>query len=92
MTVVCRYPSWNQTADRGKTESAGLSDEEHLSGLRRLAFIASWGGAFIRRVYGHPEVLRGNGLLTQIPAKLSRGILSSHPSLPKGAGERFSED
>lgn len=45
------------------SESAGLSDED-LSGLHRLAFIASWGGAFIRRVYGH----RGNGLLTQIPA------------------------
>jgi len=29
-----------------------MSDED-LSGLRRLAFIASWGGAFIRRVYGH---------------------------------------
>ena len=49
------------------TESAGLSDrsDEDLSGLRRLAFIASWGGAFIRRVYGHAEVF---------------WVISSHPN------------
>jgi hypothetical protein len=70
MTVVCSVsimePDW-QTGGKRRvnltSESAGLSDED-LSGLHRLAFIASWGGAFIRRVYGH----RGNGLLTQIPA------------------------